>query len=89
MKFDPKNLALSFGITLGAIYIICALSLYLFPALSYKFSSYLFHGVELSKIVKPMVFSEIAGGLALTVIISYAGAYLFATVYNYLDTEDK
>ena len=89
MKFDEKNIALSFSITLGVLYIICSLVYYLAPSLFSALGGYLMHGIELSKTAKPFFFGQFAGGLALTVILSYAGAYFFATVYNYLDTEDK
>lgn len=89
MKFDPKNLALSFSITTGVIYIICALFSYLMPGLFSTLSGYIMHGVELSKIPKPFFFGPFAGGLALTVILSYAAAFFFAQVFNYLDAEEQ
>lgn len=89
MKFDSKSLALAASITSGIVYIICAVSLFLAPDFTYTVANYIFHGMDLSKTAEPIFFGGVMGGLALTVIFSYAIAYSFSEIYNYLNMDDK
>ncbi len=84
MKHEPNSTAKATAVTVGAIYIVCALSVVLLPDLAMTIAQSWFHGLDLSKI---SVFNVTLGSFVLGLITSTAGGwligYVFAKTYNY------
>lgn len=83
MKYQTTALANTFAITVGIIYIVCALAIALLPDLTMTIAKSWFHGIDLSKIYYQNI---TPGSLVLGFVTSIVGAwlvgYLFATIYN-------
>ncbi len=82
MKLDSKAFALSLGAVSGIISSICALLLLIAPNFTYTIANYIAHGLDLTKIAKPVTAGGAITGIVLAVIFSYIAAYVFAELYN-------
>jgi len=84
MKHEPKVTAKALAAKIGLIYVVCAVSIVLFPGLAMTIAQSWFHGLDLSKIFGLRV---TPGSFVLGFITSTAGGglvgYVFAKAYNY------
>lgn len=84
MKHELNATANALAVTVGVIYIVCALSVVLLPDLTMTIAQSWFHGLDLSKI---SVFNVSVGSFILGLVTAVAGSwvigYVFASAYNY------
>ena len=84
MKFNPRIIANTSGVTIAIVYITCALAVGLFPEFTMSVTRSWFHGIDLSKI---STWNISAGSLILGFVtaVGYAWfiGYIFANAYNY------
>lgn len=86
MKHEPNATANATAVTVGAIYVVCALAVVLLPDLAMTVAQSWFHGLDLSKI---SAFNVSLGSFILGLVTSVAGSwligYIFANAYNYFN----
>lgn len=81
---NPKIAAKSLAITSGIVYLICALLVTIAPRITLNIFSYMFHGIDLTKIaMMPTLGLETILGLIEIIIVTYFIGWLFAKIYNY------
>ena len=84
MKHDPKATAAAVATTVGVIYVICALSIILFPDFAMGVAQSWFHGIDITRI---QVFNITVGsffyGLVTAIIGGGLVGWCFAHCYNY------
>ncbi len=82
MKHNTAATANAMAITVGAIYVVCALAVALFPEFSKSAAIAWFHGIDIGKIWT----GEARGNFVLGFLTSVGGSwlvgYLFASSYN-------
>jgi len=81
MQFNKKVFAASAAITMAVAYVVCAIFVGLFPNLAVKFLGWMTHLVNINAGVR-ITSGSFIGGLLPIVFYSYAGAWLFAWMYN-------
>lgn len=84
MKFNTKALALAAAATTGLAYVICAVFVALFPALSVKILGAMLHLLNLEQLLGEanVTLGGFLVGLLPLVLYAYLGAWLFGWVYN-------
>lgn len=84
MKHEPNVTANAMAVTVGVIYIVCAVSVVLLPEIAMTVAQSWFHGLDLSKI---SAFNVTLGSFILGLVTSMGGSwligYVFAKAYNY------
>lgn len=85
MKLNEMAFANAGAALMTAVYLICALSVILFPDLIFSLAQSWFHGLDLSKIRTPGVVAEsFVLGLVSAAVLSWLAHYIFAWTYNKL-----
>ncbi|HLE49690.1 MAG TPA: DUF5676 family membrane protein [Patescibacteria group bacterium] len=88
MKHDPKASANAVATTVAAIYIVCALSIVLFPNFVMGIAQSWFHGIDITRI---QAFNVTVGsffyGLITAVIGGWLVGWCFAHCYNFFSKQ--
>lgn len=85
-KLNANFVALSLGITISIVYIVCLIFVAIFPLQTIiTFGNYFVHGIDISSIAtKNITISSSIIGLVLVFLSSAVSGYIFAFVYNWL-----
>jgi len=84
MKKDPLATANASAITIAFVYIVCALSIILFPVLSLRIAQTWVHGLDLSRMMGfDVTFGSFIFGLITSTLGGWLVGYVFAVSYNY------
>lgn len=67
----------------GVMYLLCAIAFALAPGLALAAVRNLFHGINISPIAKPVVWSTVFVGLIEIMVYTAIAGWLFAVIYNY------
>lgn len=83
-QISKNGFALAAGGTIGAIYIICAIFVTLWPNFALQLFGWLVHLVNVEKFAGDVAitFGGFLAGLAQAVIYTYAGAWFIAWLHN-------
>lgn len=83
-QINKNGFALATGGVLGAIYVICAIFIALWPDVALQLLGWLAHLVNVDKFAGDVAitFGGFLAGLAQVVIYAYAGAWLIAWLHN-------
>ena len=80
MHLDTSKFALAAAATFGAMYIVCALFVALWPDIASTLMSWLTHIVNLEP--RRVTWVGFFGGLAQVLVYTYIGAFIFAWLHN-------
>lgn len=84
MKFNTLALANAAAVWMGAVYLLCAAAVGLFPGMARGMMISWFHGIDTNKMWSDQPFSgNIILGFISAIVLTWIGAYLFAYLYNY------
>lgn len=84
MQLDKNKFSLAAALTMGAVYVVCAAFVALWPEFSLRLFGWLVHLVNVDKFAGDVGVTA-AGfviGLAQILIYTYIGAWLFAWLHN-------
>ena len=80
MQLNKSKFARDGALTLGVVYVVCSLFVYLLPDFSVKLMQWLTHvTIGTARMVTPEGF---LAGLIQVLLYGYVGAWLFAWVFN-------
>lgn len=82
MWLDTKHFAIAITTFISVIYIVCAAAILIAPLESIKFFNLFFHGIDLTKITKVPILSEVVIGFIISVIITIILSGLFVYIWN-------
>jgi len=82
MRLDIKHFVASVTTFISVIYIICAAVILIAPIESIKFFNLFFHGIDLSRIAKSAILSDVVLGFVFSVIITVILSALFVYIWN-------
>lgn len=84
MKIDIQKFSVAAGITMGALYVVCALFVALWPDFSLQLFGWLMHLVNVDKFAGDVQITLVGFifGLLQAVIYTYIGALIFAWLHN-------
>ena len=84
-ELNSTKVAISFTSVVAGLYLICASLFAINPELTLGFFNNIFHGIDLTKIVKtPIHFDSVIIGFIEIVLSALAVSWLFAVLYNRL-----
>ncbi|HLC73188.1 MAG TPA: DUF5676 family membrane protein [Candidatus Nanoarchaeia archaeon] len=84
-KLDEKIVAKTLAVVFGAVYILCVILFTVATQGTLKLFSYMFHGIDITKIAATNL--SLGGaliGFIETIVLSFAIGWAFAAVYNKL-----
>ncbi len=81
-RLSPHIVGASLGITVGILYILCALAYAFAPTITTDLFVYMFHGVNVKSLLTPMEFWPTVTGLVVTFVYTYIAGALFAFIWN-------
>ncbi len=82
-KLHSWPFAVAMTTTAGIAYIICAVFVILSPVKTINFFNNLFHGIDLTKIIKPSLsFGSVITGFLELIIFIFLMALIFSFLYN-------
>ncbi len=81
-KIGVMKTANSLAITTAIVYLVCILLVWIAPEFTASVGSYLFHGIDISRLVVARTFSYSLISLITGTIVSWLIGALFAAVYN-------
>ncbi len=89
-KLSPKIVSLSLASISGIAYIFCAIFFAIAPQVALGFFKNMFHGVDITRIASAAIppGNTIAGFVEI-IGLSLVAGWLFALIYNYLQTKIK
>ncbi len=79
MELDKNKFSMAAAGTMGIIYVVCALFVWLWPDFSVRLFGWLTHLVNLTVEVTPV---GAVYGLLQVVVYTYVGAWIFAWLHN-------
>lgn len=83
MKLHAQKFALAATITMGVAYVICAAFTALSPDLAMRFLGWIIHLTNVDKFTAiEVTFGGFIAGIVPILAYTYAGTYLFASLYN-------
>ena len=82
MKLDMKHFVATATTFISVLYIICAAVILYAPIESIKFFNLFFHGMDLSRIAKSAVLSDVLLGFVFSVILTVIFSALFVYLWN-------
>jgi hypothetical protein len=84
MKKDPMATANASATTIAFVYLVCALSILMFPALSLRVAQAWVHGLDLNRIAGfDVTLGSLVFGLLTSALGGWLVGYVFALSYNY------
>ncbi len=89
-KLNVNKIGLTAGTALGITYVLCVILFWLIPDLALTVFSYMFHGVDITKIPsRPMELTTTIVGFVETLVFGYVWGAVFALAYNFVDKKFK
>ena len=84
MELDKNKFALAAAGTLGIVYVVCAVFVWLSPNFALKLFGWLVHLVNVDKFAGDVVITATGFivGLVQILVYSYVGAWIFAWLHN-------
>ena len=84
MELDKNKFALSGGLTMGIVYVVCAAFVWLWPAFALQLFGWLVHLVNVDKFAGDVKISALGFiiGLVQVWIYTYIGTLVFAWLHN-------
>ena len=84
MKLDVKKFSNAAALGMGIVYLVCAVFVYLWPEFSLQLFGWLVHLVNADQFSGDVqvTLGGLVAGLVQTMLYSYLGARLFASLYN-------
>ncbi|MBI5798504.1 MAG: hypothetical protein HZB10_01055 [Candidatus Yonathbacteria bacterium] len=83
-KLPTHTVGTALGVTIGILYVLCALAYVLFPGITKSLFAYMFHGINVTSLLTPITFWPTVIGLVVTLVSTYISGALFAFVWNAL-----
>ncbi|HLD55383.1 MAG TPA: DUF5676 family membrane protein [Candidatus Nanoarchaeia archaeon] len=83
-KLSAKKVSLSLAIVTGIFSTVCALLIFIAPPFVMNLFSFIFHGIDISQIVKPITFIDAILGIIEVIILGLIAGWLFVKVYNFI-----
>jgi len=85
MEFDKGKFSFAAALTVGIVYVVCALVVVAAPDVAFTLLGWIAHLVNVEKFAADVAVTATGfiGGLAQTVVYSYVIAWLFAWLYNW------
>jgi len=80
MQINKSKFSQDAALTLGAVYVVCSLFVYLLPEFSAKLMQWLTH-VTIGG-ARSVTLAGFAAGLVQVLVYGYIGAWIFAWVFN-------
>ncbi len=77
---DEKAAGMALAGTIGSIYLVCALAVYVLLEQVFGLGRLMFHGVQIE--MQPLLPVNVLIGLAGWLAVGFAGGVLFAKLYN-------
>ncbi len=87
-KLNPKTVALSLASVAGIISIMCAILIAIAPEATTRLFGAIFHGLDISQIMKPITFIGAILGTAEVIVIALVAGWLYAAIYNALPKKE-
>lgn len=81
MKLDVRAIAISEGLVMAAVFVICAFVIAVAPEQTAAATQYLFH-IDLSSLVRPISWGGFFAGLVVFSVFMAAVAGLWGSIYN-------
>ena len=81
-KLSVNKVSLSLAAVSGILSIVCALLIALAPEATTKLFGIIFHGIDISKITKPITLGGALFGTIEVIVIALIAGWLFAVIYN-------
>ena len=81
-KLSAKRVSLSLAAVSGIISIVCAVLIAIVPETTTKLLGEIFHGIDVSQIMKTLTISGVIFGTIEVVVIALIAGWLFAKIYN-------
>ncbi|MEK6854704.1 MAG: DUF5676 family membrane protein [Nanoarchaeota archaeon] len=81
-KLSAKRTALSLALASGIFSLVCALLIALAPQFTMNLFGAIFHGIDISQIIKPITFISALLGTVEVAVIGLIGGWLYAVIYN-------
>lgn len=81
-KINPKRVSVSLAVAVGILSLACALFLAIAPEFSIRLFEAIFHGLDISQIVKPVTFGSAIFGTVEVIIIAMIAGWIFVRIYN-------
>lgn len=89
-QLNPKTISLTLASVSVIMYLLCAALIAAAPQTTLILFSYLFHGIDITKIADfQNSFSSVVIGTIETAVYTLAAGWLFATIYNYINKKIK
>lgn len=81
MKLDVRAIAISEGLVMAAVFVICAFVIAVAPEQTAAATQYLFH-IDLSSLARPISWGGFFAGLVVFSVFMAAVAGLWGSIYN-------
>lgn len=81
-ELKPAKVGLSLGLVFAIISLVCAILVAIIPGSMLTLANNIFHGLDVTQIVKAISWASVIVGIIETFIIGFIGGWLFARVYN-------
>ena len=84
MEIDKRKFSWAAALTMGVVYVVCAVFVALWPASALRLLGWLVHLVNVDKFAGDVgiTVGGFIGGLAQVFLYTYIGAWLFAWLHN-------
>lgn len=79
---NPNHVGKTLAITVGILYILCAIAYVVVPKVTTDLFVYMFHGLNVKSLLTPIEFLPTIIGLVVTLVYSYIAGAIFAVVWN-------
>ena len=81
-KLNAIKIANSLAVTTAVVYLVCIIAVWIAPGITTTVGNYLFHGLNVSRLVVARTFSYSLISLIIGTIAGWLTGALFAIVYN-------
>jgi len=84
MELDKNKFSLAAAVTMGVVYVVCAVFVWLWPDFALQLFGWLVHLVNVEKFAGDVAITTtgLIVGLVQILVYAYVGAYIFAWLHN-------
>ena len=84
MELDKNKFSLAAAVTMGVVYVVCAVFVWLWPDFALQLFGWLVHLVNVEKFAGDVAitFGGLLAGLVQVVLYTYIGVWLIARLHN-------